>query len=290
MKYVVLIIIIFIFITIITYNINKKIIERFKDIEYEKEIDISKNDGTTREKMKKFNVIFGGACRNVEPFISKVLDNLEICGKKFNKYCIVIYENDSHDKTREILLEKKKENYTYIFEDNIEEPSRTKRLENGRNKVIDTIRKINENKDYHFFINLDMDNVNYQGKFIESIENCFINESWDVLFANQIGEYYDIWALRKENYFNEDCWLEPKNDLSNEILKSRPDFKSNKLIEVNSAFGGTAIYRLSSLPDKCRYNGTHTSGSEKCEHVDFNECIKSNGGKLYINTSFYNDA
>ena len=62
------------------------------------------------------------------------------------------------------------------------------------------------------------------------------------------------------------------------------------MISVNSAFGGTGIYKLSSIPYNCKYKGSHPYGQEKCEHVDFNQGIKSNGGKLYINTSFYNDA
>lgn len=80
----------------------------FKEVDYEKEIDIAINDNNSKEKMSKYNVIFGGVCRNVQQYVSKVLDNIEKCGKKFAKFQVVIYENDSNDDTVEILLAKKK--------------------------------------------------------------------------------------------------------------------------------------------------------------------------------------
>jgi hypothetical protein len=41
----------------------------------------------------------------VEPHIQNILNHIEKCGKKFNDYSVIIYENDSSDKTREILNE-----------------------------------------------------------------------------------------------------------------------------------------------------------------------------------------
>ena len=162
-------------------------------------------------------------------------------------------------------------------------------MEIGRNKILDTIRTINTEFQYQYFINMDLDDVNYDGNFIETIETCFIEDvdKWDALFANQKKDYYDIWALRKEKFFNEDYAL---SEQSNKILDDRPNLPEGKFISVNSAFGGISIYKLSSIPTQCNYVGSYPSEHEKCEHVEFNECIKNNGGKLYINTSFYNDA
>jgi hypothetical protein len=57
-------------------------------------------------------------------------------------------------------------------------------------------------------------------------------------------------------------------------------------LEVDSAFGGAGIYKIQSIPEHCRYVGQHTNGKEKCEHIEFNECIKKNGSTIFINTSF----
>jgi hypothetical protein len=244
---------------------------------------------TPSHEMNKYNVIFSGTVRNCEKYIGKTLDNIEICGNKFKSFAVIIYENDSTDNTRAILQEKKKSNYYYILEDNITEERRTVRLANGRNKILEKARSISNNTDYDYLIILDMDNVNESGTFIESIETCFeynVND-WDVLTGNQSDWYYDIWALRKENDYNMDFAADP-NGLPTRF------YEKNGLLEVNSAFGGIAIYKLSSIPKSCKYIGEYKENNEfnikpyneKCEHVEFNECIKDNGGKLYLNTEF----
>ena len=232
--------------------------------------------------MKQYNVIFAGCCRSVEPFIKKNLENIEKCSKKFNNYSVIIYENDSTDKTRQILNENKREHYHYIFENNIKEPRRTKRLERARNIILNKAREINKNKYYQYLILLDMDEANHKGAFVKTIHNCFLTDDWDVMTANQKGHYYDLWALRNKE-LNYDCIVESNCYMHNIKINL------NELNEVDSAFGGTAIYKLSSIPDMCNYNGEYENGEEKCEHVDFNICIKNHGGKIYINPNFLND-
>jgi hypothetical protein len=243
----------------------------------------SDNDNVL-QKMKKYNVIFGGTCRNVGDNIEDVLQNIEKCAKKFNTHSVVIYENDSSDNTRELLQKHKKENYYYIFEDNVTDSRRTKRIERGRNLVLDKVREINNGNRYNYLILLDLDDVNKNGEFVDSIDTCFIREDWDVLTANQRASYYDLWALRNEQ-LNYDCWKEI-SDTQPVCGNINMHFEPSQFIEVDSAFGGAAIYKLSSVPYSCKYNGEHPDGQEKCEHVDFNKCIKDNGGKIFINTDF----
>jgi len=242
--------------------------------------------------MKKYNVIFGGTVRNVEKYIEKGLFDIDRCGNKFNDYAVILYENDSKDKTRSILQKHKKENYHYIFEENVKEPLRTKRLANGRNKVLEKMHEINKDKYYDYFIILDMDDVNHSGKFVDSIETCFDYENWDVLTANSSGIYYDLWALRKKEDMEYDCWEKVNSHpfkmyaRMKYVLSKYKNYPEEGLLEVDSAFGGAAIYKIESIPSHCKYVGTHPNGHEKCEHVEFNECIKKNGGTIFINTHF----
>jgi len=249
----------------------------------------------SKKNMKNYNVVFGGTIRDVEKYIKKGLFDIDQCGKKFNDYAVILYENDSKDNTRSILQNHKKNNYHYIFEDGIKEPSRTIRLENGRNKVLDKMREINKNGYYDYFIILDMDDINSSGKFVDTIETCFEYKNWDVLTANQTGIYYDLWALRKKNDMEYDCHFKishrPHNESHKEahykyIDSKLKNYPQSGLLEVDSAFGGAGIYKIKSIPSKCRYVGKYESGWEKCEHVDFNECIKKNGGRIFINTRF----
>jgi hypothetical protein len=239
--------------------------------------------------MKKYNVIFCGTVRDCEKYIGNTLDNIETCGKKFNNFAVIIYENDSKDATRKILKEKKKSNYFYLFEDNVIETRRTMRLANGRNKILDKARDLNKTGDFDYLIVLDMDNVNETGDFVESIDTCFEYDTseWDVLTGNQTVGYYDIWALRKDNDYNKDFVHDP-NGVPSRI------YEKGGLLEITSAFGGIAVYKLSAIPKKCKYIGEYKENNEfniqpyheKCEHVEFNECIKENNGKLFLNTEF----
>lgn len=238
-------------------------------------------------KMKKYNVIFAGTCRSVEPYIKKLLGYVDKCGKKFNSYRLIVYENDSSDKTRDILEKNKKSNYYYIFEDNIQEKRRTVRLERGRNLIMDKVRELNKDNHYQYLIMLDLDNVNKRGTFVKTIDECFNNEDWDVICANQKRRYYDTYALRYPD-LTYDCGAKRPAD-GKQCGKINIKFPPNKRIEVDSAFGGIAIYKLSSIPSHCIYNGKYDDGDEKCEHVDFNKCIRDAGKKIFIDTNFIND-
>jgi len=249
-----------------------------------------------------YGIIFAGTVKNVENYIQNALKNIEKCGKKFNTFSVVIYENDSTDKTRDILINNKKANYHYIFEDNVAEGRRTMRLANGRNKILQKVKEINQNNQYTYLIMLDLDDINASGEFINSIDSCFAYDinNWDVLTGNQKGVYYDIWALRKNGIIEYDCLGElykpisqDKKDVISEIISNTHFDKSADLIEVDSAFGGIAIYKLAALQN-CEYVGEHLNDeypdhSEHCEHVEFHKCIKKNGGKIYINSEFYTD-
>ena len=52
-------------------------------------------------------------------------------------------------------------------------------------------------------------------------------------------------------------------------------------IEVNSAFGGLAIYRKNLFEDVA-YEGTSDNGEEICEHVPLHRSMRSKGARLYI--------
>lgn len=242
--------------------------------------------------LKSINIIFCCTVRNIESYVVNGLNNIDLCGKKFNDYAVIIYENDSNDKTRELLNKYKKNNYYYIFEDNVTESRRTMRIANGRNKILDKIKEINKDNYYQYMVMLDLDDINDSGTFVNSIDTCFKYNNWDVLTGNQSDKYYDLWALRKNGDMDYDCWkiikeLEPHPD--NEyayVIGKHKVYLPNQLLSVDSAFGGIAIYKLSSIPDECRYIGEYEDGDELCEHVEFNKCIKKNGGKIYINTNF----
>jgi len=249
------------------------------------------------ENLKEYNVIFAGTCRNVESDLPYVLKHIDTCGSMFGKYAVVIYENDSADATRSILIDHaatfQPGMYSLILEDGIvdKEPRRTMRLERGRNLILDKVHEMNAQNEYDFLVILDLDNINASGRFTETIKSCFQHgEDWDVLTANQqTGYYYDMWALRKRPDLNYD-FARHQPILGKEKSMFYLQFDPSQppdLVEVDSAFGGIAIYRLSTLPTHCRYQGEYEDGGEKCEHVDFHDCLRDHGNKIFINKQFF---
>lgn len=126
--------------------------------------------------------------------------------------------------------------------------------------------------------------------------------SWIAMTAAQRAEYYDIWALRIKPIVSYDCWqlIEELSwfFLDRSVLTKRlvqihqvsiP--RNNSLIEVESAFGGAALYNGKYLDKRCSYDGKNEDGwwwkNDRCEHVSFHHCIQRYAKqKIYINPQF----
>jgi hypothetical protein len=129
------------------------------------------------------------------------------------------------------------------------------------------------------------------------------SSSWIAMTATQRSEYYDIWALRLESILPYDCWavivelntlIISRSFLIENIvaIHQKPIPRNHSLIEVQSAFGGAALYNAKYLDKRCLYNGTVGDGYwetyEICEHVPFHQCLRhyAKEQKLYINPQF----
>jgi hypothetical protein len=58
-------------------------------------------------------------------------------------------------------------------------------------------------------------------------------------------------------------------------------------LEVDSAFGGLAIYKKS-IMSQGSYIGLYDNGIEVCEHVPFHFGIRQKDGKIFINPRLIN--
>lgn len=219
----------------------------------------------------------------------------------FSEVHWLIIESDSSDDTVRKLtdLSTNIPNFRFFSLGNLTEkmPLRTERLAFCRNAYL---REINANplyKNIEYVIVSDLDNTNAL-LTEESILSCWVREGWDVCTANQLGPYYDIWALRHPLWSPNDCWLEHRF-LSQ--FSSRPEDLAyacvfskmitlpldSEWVEVDSAFGGMAIYRKSILSESS-YIGLYENGMEICEHVPFHMSIRAAGGKIFINPALIN--
>lgn len=220
--------------------------------------------------MINYKVVIGGVCRDVENQLPATMHIMESIGKMFQDYHIVVVENDSLDRTPQILHEWADKNsrvsaiclkYEKIISFCTTEDGsifRPERIAHARNILLDYIFDPQDGishlmKDFLHVIMMDMDFVrepDYEG-FIETFSS---SREWDAVFANGIDpndEYWDWYALRDKNFplgpevIGQSWWSLPRNKVN--YIDRKADW-----YPVYSAFGGCGIYKKDIL-NKCRY-------------------------------------
>jgi hypothetical protein len=264
----------------------------------------NKNENNDSQSAGYFfnNIVVAGIVRNCGKNIMGDIDRLNMALQGCDNLKYLIIESDSMDDTLEKLefLNNSISDFHYIslgvLRTNI--PKRTERLAFCRNKYLEEIESNPLYRDIQYVLVTDLDGTN-ELLTKENIASCLQIDDWDVCTANQKGPYYDIWALRHPELSPNDCWkayhymvdeLGIKPEIAGQkVLKSRMLwFKKNvKPFEVDSAFGGLAIYRRNIL-ENIRYSGIDENGAEVCEHVALNRQIKEKGGKIYLNPRLIN--
>jgi glycosyltransferase involved in cell wall biosynthesis len=248
--------------------------------------------------MRNKRAVFTGMARDCAWHLPSVLQNIERLSNLYSETAVVIVENDSSDATKGILRSwlADRPNGKLIELDGLAaaEPRRTQRIATARNAAMDYIRS-SPLKGWDHLVVLDLDEVNSQPISGESFEKAanFLDSDATIagVFANQVTGYYDIFALRKRGWCSSNCW---------EQIGARPRWLSPALakivyvyarqvaipqrarpVRVDSAFGGLAIYKISSAAS-FNYNGLDADNREICEHVDFNIQVSTGGGRLFI--------
>lgn len=265
-------------------------------------------------------IIFAGVARDCEKFLPAVLRGIDPLSSEFPDSAFIFVENDSQDSTKSVLSQwgSGKDNFHLVNLDGLGGiPRRGLRLEIARATYVEFIKADPKLSTYDFLVVMDMDDINVRGvnleKFSEALE--FLQDQADhaVVFANQDGTYYDMWTLRHETLCPSDVWEEVLDWVHEKKVSDEEAYRNtfakrvfslpplNKFLEVDSAFGGFAIYKLSYVLDnKNPYLGSKIKilkdedGNitlyrwEICEHVHFNLGIKNLGGRLFIKQDLIN--
>jgi len=175
---------------------------------------------------------------------------------------------------------------------------RTERLSYLRNMALELGRKHERLGGFDYAVTMDMDNINEifpKSKILSHLRNWPDGQA--AVYANQTELYYDAWAYRHPEFSPEDCWelvRKKSTEMSRRAAKYSvldkirvPWPADAGMIEVDSAFGGLGIYKLSSV-EGCEYLGINDKGEEICEHVEFHRQIREKGYKLFIDTAMIN--
>ncbi len=211
-----------------------------------------------------------------------------------------LVESDSEDDTPFLLAALAREMETFAFRGlgqlRGRWPERTQRLALCRNHYLSELRSP-RHQDVDVVVIADFDGVcNVFSQ--EAWQSTWIRDDWDVCTANQKGLYYDIWALRHPEWCPDDCWqrfrllcasgMVPTEALHQAVHSRMIHIPvDSDWIEVDSAFGGLAIYRRTALLAG-RYTGISSGGEAICEHVSLHQRIRGDGGKIFINQRLIN--
>jgi hypothetical protein len=253
------------------------------------------------QKISTDEIVILGICRNVEADLAADIARLQTAFNDFSRVHFRIVESDSSDNTIGILDSLQKNNSRFKFQTlgELERviANRWERIAFCRNTCLQILIDDQDLKSVKYFAVADLDGVN---SLLDrnSILSCWIRDDWDICTANQSAPYYDVFALRHKTWSPNDCWEYEANlkkmGVNPILAREQAIYKRQRVIpphsdwiEVDSAFGGLAIYRLGILGE-AKYIGKLSDGSIVCEHVPFHESLKSQGAKIFINPLLIN--
>ena len=176
-------------------------------------------------------------------------------------------------------------------------PLRTDRIAQARNAYLDALAADPVLAGITHVLVADLDGV-CGDLAAPSLAACLAwPQDWSMCAANQGDYYYDVWALRHPQWCPGDAWAERQAllpllgetaadelALFARMVHIAPD---RAPIEVDSAFGGLALYRREALAAG-RYAGLDGDGREVCEHVALHAALRAAGHRLFIHPGLIN--
>lgn len=231
----------------------------------------------------KSNCVIGLCVKNNKKGLPKVFDNISKLCQLFDKLIIVVYYDESNDNSFDLLriLTQKYELKTVILNANCKVRTtgpRTVDIARARNGILKYI--YSQCSEYEMFIMMDSNHYSCVGDIKPDVLEKYLNNEqkyneWDALsFLRK--PYYDFWAY-SDGVFQLGCWTYPQisEEKAKELniynvemyqkemakyMKKTIEAEENKgkLVEVDSAFCGFALYKKSAFKD-CYYNGLFTT-------------------------------
>lgn len=216
---------------------------------------------------------------------------------------LYIIENNSTDGTRDILkqIALTDRRVVPLLVNDIDSiiPHREARIAYCRDQLLNCIPS---NVHHSLFIPIDFD-LSLAGlfsapSFRESCELVYSGQC-TAIFPSSSPNYYDIHALRADNWCSHSCWQEIQSFNNGSHFsfvfacywyisrrqKSAKTLLTRNLVPVASAFGGAGIYSLDEIRKaQARYQSSALAdpGLRLCEHVIFNSYLSG----LFIKTDW----
>ena len=263
------------------------------------------------------DILLVGTVSNVEKSLKYDLIKVLNALSSFKEISVFLVESDSTDQTSKLLSNFASQipNFSFVSLGNLKPsiPDRIDRIRYCRNQYVSYIRNIPSSELPMYIAVADLDGMN-KALSRKALASCFNRKDWDVVLSNQKFGYYDIFALRHEEWQPNDCFTEleelkrkiPSKNLNNTSLISKIKLnlaydrarnkaiyskmirisKRSPWIRVNSGFGGFAIYK--SLLFLQHDYSAESLLTKESEHVALHNKIVNSGGKIFINPALIN--
>jgi hypothetical protein len=250
------------------------------------------------------DLLIVGLARNCAATLLATVQRVTAAMPPFRSVRWLVVESDSSDDTVALLQQlcDTMPGFAYRSLGQLSQtmPERTERLAFCRNACLDHLAELNRDATgpgTGFLVVADLDGVNDE-LTAAGLRSCWARSDWSVCTANQQGVYYDIWALRHPQWCPGDCWAQSRflaryTGSAGSARKASvyermvPIPADADWLEVDSAFGGLAIYRCAAL-GTARYVGLTPDGQPVCEHVALHAAMKAGGARIFINPRLIN--
>jgi glycosyltransferase involved in cell wall biosynthesis len=264
------------------------------------------------EKMRNSRVVVCGCCQNVayaeaNAPLNVNMYRVEYLRSLFKESACVIFENNSGDKTKEVLhkwrvkdVDVVSENNEYFneFKKTPFSKDRMSIMSYCRNRYMNVAKTLYGDFDYLITLDLDI----WAGFSYLGIANTFgQDEEWSVVASNGLRSmwidergkqlktpktlHWDAYAFRDKNDgFKFESMSNIDMTESEELfirnVQKNTFLVGKEMVEVDSAFGGLAVYKMEDILD-CTYTGEHGVS----EHISLHRKIRDKGKKIFLNPS-----
>jgi len=255
--------------------------------------------------LSKYNIIVCSIVRDAGNGLRANIPVLRELLAYFGDYRVVVYENDSKDRTKELLkdLQATDQEHVLVYMENkaaqktipmassvncnpFYSTTRISKMVALRNKYMEVVDQLDFNPDYLMVVDLDVAQL-----FLEPILNTFnYGKEWDAVAANgySLGpnlrrRYHDTYALTE---YGDEGHPQTEKKIMYLAKKYGKLQKADEWIRVYSAFGGLANYRYEAIKG-LRYQLLENGDDRvevKCEHFSIYKQMAERGSdKVFIN-------
>ena len=271
-------------------NLNLPLDSPGEDVSFEEFKDQNKsfyfeNINLGKDICKNSKVAVVSLARNCARNLQKSINIIKKLESK--KISFFIYENNSIDQTKKILIDNQSDQIAISLNTD-ETPylqnrsrERTINLARYRNICLEWVKQNCSDFDYALVLDLDadegfsIDGIYNSISWLNKIEKSAGMGSYSLCFKKNKLSHYDIFATRRDNWAESSALVD---DQEKSLSQYHPDIGSSP-IPFYSCFGGLAIYKM-----QCFIEGNY-DGSMGCEHIWFHKSMRDKGYEMYLNPS-----